>query len=530
VEDHVPPSTDPAIVVQDLVKTFGSTRALRGVSLDVKAGTVHALMGENGAGKSTALGAIAGRISPSSGRVEVFGEELSYGDPRRSMRAGVVAIYQELTIVPALTAEANVFLSHPLNKAGFLTKREMRRRYIALCKRVGVTASPGTLARDLGIAEQQILEILRALVADAKIVLFDEPTASLAVPEREALFRLMRNLRSEGITMILVSHNLEEVLDISDFISVFRDGRLIITADRAHFTKAELVNAMLGKTGDARITADLLHASEESGRAATLARQTRTDKDSTAVLAVSNLSVPGALTGIDLELRGGEVLGLGGLVGSGRTSVLRALAGLTPTATGRMWIDGKEVPWPRTVRRALQYGIALIPEDRKSQGLVMQLRVADNIALSDFRRITRRGVLTPQAVVAACKDIAPQFGLSPTRLGDPASALSGGNQQKLLLARWKHVTPRILLADEPTRGIDVGAKAEILKSLEGMAAQGLGIIMVSSELEEVVAISDRVLVLSEGLPAGEINAADGPITTQKILDRAFRVHAIDASD
>jgi len=518
-------STGKAIIVQDLVKHYGSTQALRGVSLEIDSGSVHALVGENGAGKSTALGVIAGRVSPTSGRVEVFGEELSYGEPRSSRRAGVVAIYQELTIVPAMTAEANVFLAGPLNRGGFLTKREMRRRYEELCENVGVASVPqGVLARDLGIAEQQILEIMRALVGDAKIVLFDEPTASLAVPEREALFRLIRKLRSSGITIVLVSHNLDEVLDISDRISVFRDGRLILTEERAHFTKQELVRAMIGKAGDLRIGAELLDEAE-GGAAPSESRRRRPVTSGTPVLAVSNLSVPSALTGVELEVHSGEVLGLGGLVGSGRTSVLRALAGLTPNATGRMWIDGKEVSWPTTVRKALRYGIALIPEDRKSQGLIMDMRVAENISISDLRSIARAGVLFPKAVVDSSAQVAPAFGLSTSRLRDPASALSGGNQQKLLLARWKHVTPRILLADEPSRGIDVGAKAEILRSLEGMADEGLGIVIVSSELEEVVAISDRVLVLSEGLPVGVLDSADGPLTTHEILDLAFRVHS-----
>jgi len=515
-----------AIVVRDLVKSYGSTRALRGVSLEITAGTVHALVGENGAGKSTALGIIAGRVSPTSGRVEVFGQELSYGDPRKSRREGVMAIYQELTIVPALTAEANVFLAQPLNKAGFLTKRAMRRRYVALCERIGVKASPGVLARELGIAEQQVLEIMRALVGEARIVLFDEPTASLAVPEREALFRLIRNLRAAGITIVLVSHNLDEVLDISDHVSVFRDGSLVVSEDREHFTKDVLVKAMLGKAGDDRITAEMLSEDESAPpAAAAAASHSRSVSRGTPIIAVSNLTVPGAISGIDLEVHPGEVLGLGGLVGSGRTSVLRALAGLTPSASGRIWVDGTEVAWPKSVRRALKYGIALIPEDRKSQGLVMPMKVAENIALSDFRKIARGGLLTPGAVTAAGAEVAPSFGLSPSRMGDPASALSGGNQQKLLLTRWKHVTPRILLADEPTRGIDVGAKAEILRSLEDMAAQGLGIVIVSSELEEVVAISDRVLVLSEGLPVGTLDRGERPITTHEILDYAFRVHA-----
>jgi ABC-type sugar transport system ATPase subunit len=514
---------DNAVVIQDLVKTFGGTRALKGVSMTIAAGTVHALVGENGAGKSTTLGVLAGRIAPTSGRVDVFGTELHYGHPRYSRRHGVVAIYQELTIVPALTAEANVFLAGPLSRGGVLNEREMRARYIALCKRMDIPPLPaGTLARDLSVADQQILEIMRALVSDARIILFDEPTASLAVSEREALFRLMRALRAEGVTMVLVSHNLDEVLDIADVITVFRDGMLTVSEDRAHFTKAILVEAMIGKSGDDRLITEML---EDPGEHHPIAKYHDASKRraETPMLAASGVTVPGCITDVEIEVRPGEVVGVGGLVGSGRSTLLRALAGLTPTASGRMWIDGKEVPWPRTVRRALRYGIALIPEDRKTQGLVMPMRVMDNIALSDFRSLTRAGFLSTRAVERSTAASGAAFGLASNRLQDQAWQLSGGNQQKLLLARWKHLTPRILLADEPTRGIDVGAKAEILRSLEEMAQDGLGIVIVSSELEEVVAVADRVVVLSEGQHVGSLDGADGDITTSEILNMAFRV-------
>jgi rhamnose transport system ATP-binding protein len=520
---------DNAVVITDLVKTYGQTKALKGVSVSVAAGTVHALVGENGAGKSTALGIIAGRVAPTSGRVEVFGEELRYGHPRFSRRAGVVAIYQELTIVPALSVEANVFLAEPLSRAGFLSEREMRARYVALCQRVGVRAvPPRTLARDLSVADQQIVEILRALVSDARIILFDEPTASLGGPEREALFRLMRKLRADGVTMILVSHNLDEVLEIADVITVFRDGSLVVTEDRLHFTKPTLVQAMIGQAGDTRLITEML---EELGddidvaaqAAAAAPRSARSSRGGTPVLAASGITVPGAISDLAIEVHAGEVVGIGGLVGSGRTSLLRALAGLAPTSTGRMWVDGREVPWPHSVRRSLGYGIALVPEDRKTQGLVMPMSVMDNIALSDFGRTARAGFVSPRSVERATADVGAAFGLSKSRLGDWAWQLSGGNQQKLLLARWKHATPRILLADEPTRGIDVGAKAEILRSLEAMAAEGLGIVIVSSELEEVVAVADRVLVLSEGRQVGTLDGAGGRITPAEILNLAFRV-------
>ncbi|WP_035740960.1 sugar ABC transporter ATP-binding protein [Parafrankia elaeagni] len=510
-----------AVVVSKLVKTFGRSQALRGVDLRIEAGSVHALVGENGAGKSTALGVIAGRVSKSSGDVSVFGHELRGGHPRFARAAGVFAIYQELTIIPALTVEANLFLGHPLARFGLLSEREMRVRYLELCGRVGVAAQPPhTLARSLSVAEQQMIEILRALVTEARIILFDEPTASLASSEREALFSTIRRLRADGVTVVLVSHNLDEVLAISDHITVFRDGAVVADGPRVEFTKASIIDAMLGKQVDPRLAAEFSNESTGVPKEATRRRSHRSDGRRT-TLAVSGLTVPGVVSGIEFEVLPGEILGLGGLVGSGRSTVLRALAGVEPRARGRMWIDGEEIPWPHTVRRALRHGIALLPEDRKTQGLVLAMPAMDNIALSNFRGARRWGMVSPRSVETATREHGQAFGLSSTRLRDPATHLSGGNQQKLLLARWRYVQPRLLLADEPTRGIDVGAKSEILQSLEDMAAGGLSVVMVSSELEEIAAAADRVVVLREGTQVGILDAVTAPISPQGILTLAF---------
>ncbi|MEN2738437.1 sugar ABC transporter ATP-binding protein [Microbacterium sp. X-17] len=511
----------------DVRKTFGATHALKSVSMRVRAGTVHALVGENGAGKSTALGCLAGRIAPTDGVVEVFGEELKYGDPRASRRAGVVAIYQELTIVPALSAEANVFLGQPIHRAGVLAERAMRRRYLELCDRVGVPpVPPRTPAGSLSVANQQVLEILRALVSDARVILFDEPTAALAAGERQALYELINSLRRSGVTVVFVSHNLDEVLELSDEITIFRDGALRVSAPRAEFTKATLVQEMVGREGDDRMIHEMLEEDElESARdtsdAVRRARLART-AGRPPLLQAAEITVPGAVDGLEVEVRAGETVGIGGLVGSGRSTLLRALAGVEPTSRGRLFIDGREVPWPRSVRQALSYGIALIPEDRKALGLIPAMSAMDNIALSNFRRAAWWGFLSEKSVERATAETAKEFGLQADRLHHAARQLSGGNQQKLLLARWKHRTPRVLLADEPTRGIDVGAKAEILHSLEEMADEGLGLVMVSSELEEVALVADRVFVLAEGLPAGILDRSEQTITTSDILHLAFR--------
>jgi ABC-type sugar transport system ATPase subunit len=517
---------DAAVTFGAVAKSFSATQALCGVDLALAAGEVHAFVGENGAGKSTCLGVLAGRIAPTSGEVRVWGDELRYGDPRACRRAGIVAIYQELTIVPGLTAQANVFLGMPLARRGVLSERRMRARYEALCADIGVEPAPdGVPAGRLSVAEQQLIEIMRALVADAKVILFDEPTASLALQERKALLRLMDRLRRGGMTIVFVSHNLDEVLEIADTVTVFREGVIVASGPRDDWDKRRVVRAMLGSAASERLMHELL---EDEGAPEVAARRRPPTSDAP-VLRVEGLTVPGAVEAIDLEIFAGEILGLGGLVGAGRTTVLRALAGLEPRATGTMWIDGRRVALARTVRQAQRLGIALAPEDRKAQGLVLQMDAMNNIALSDLRAVARMGVLSRRRMAAKTTEAATGFGFRAERIGETARNLSGGNQQKLLLARWRLNPPRILLADEPTRGIDIGAKAEIMASLEAMAAAGLAIVLVSSELEEVSAISDRVVVLAEGRLVGVLDRRDGEITPTEIMSTAFALkdaHAV----
>ena len=496
--------------------SFGATQALRGIDLEVRAGEIHALVGENGAGKSTALGVIAGRITRTTGIVEVFGHELRVGDPRAAQRAGVVAIYQELTIIPALGAEENVFLGHPLARGGFIRSKRMRDRYVQLCREVGIAAQPPRWpARSMSVGDQQLLEILRALVVDSRIILFDEPTASLGEAEREALFILMHQLRERGITIVFVSHNLDEVMAVADTITVFRDGSLVESAPKQDWSKARLVQRMLGDRGDSRVAAEML----ATDRLPAPRRGARGEH----LVRVEGLTVPGAVQDIALSISAGEILGVAGLVGSGRSTVLRALAGLEPRATGRMWVRGREVPLPRTVRQALRLGIALLPEDRKGQGLVLGLSAMENIVISDMKSISRFGFVSSRAMERAAVGVAADFGFAKSRVRTQAGQLSGGNQQKLLLARWKHKRPMVLLADEPTRGIDLGARDEITRALEGMVGDGLGLVLVSSELAEVAAISDRIVVLAGGSVAGQLDAANGEITVSEILHEAFAV-------
>lgn len=496
-------------------KTFGVTQALIDINLEVKTGTIHALVGENGAGKSTALGVLAGRVAATSGDVEVFGRALPSERPRESRRLGVAAIYQELTIAPELSAEANVFIGQPISRFGVLSTRQMRARYEELCAQLGVPSVPSsTPAGRLSIADQQLVEIMRAMASDAQLFLFDEPTASLGEAERRGLLGLLRRLRAEGRTIVFVSHNLDEVLEVADEVTVFRNGRLVSTSARADVTKEDVIHSMLGDQADARLLRGLEDHSAPSAAPAN-------PRSKTPLLRVEDLSLPGALEGISFLVYPGEILGLGGLVGCGRTSVLRSLAGLEPRATGRMWIDGDEVQWPRSVRRALALGLALAPEDRKNQGLVLEMPAETNVAMSNLARVASGGWISQARLRAAAREAVLPFGFNPDRVGEYPARLSGGNQQKLLLARWRYSEPRILLADEPTRGIDIGAKQDVLGALRDMADRGLAVMLVSSELEELVASCDRVDVLSEGRLAGRLDRTTDQLSVSAILEKAF---------
>lgn len=498
---------ETAVSVRGLSKNFGATRALVEIDLDVARGTIHALVGENGAGKSTCLGAIGGRITPTGGTIDVLGTSLHHGDPRAARRAGVAVIYQELTISPYLSTQANVFLGSEVSSRGLLREADMRAAFRELCEEMDVRLPADVPAGTLSVADQQMLEIQRALVADPQVILFDEPTASLAEHEREALFSVMRALRNRGVTLILVSHNLDEVLAISDAVTVFRNGRLIRTGPAVEWTKSSLVQAMLGEK-----MRELKAVREGTAR---------TD-GTTPLIRVRNLVVPGVLGPIDFDLWPGEILGVGGVVGSGRTCLLSALAGLIPKATGELEIDGVAHPWPTTVRRARALGLALVPEDRKQAGLFQALSGHDNVTISDYSQVSLRGVLSRDRMRRAAEEAADQVALAPERLAAPVATLSGGNQQKSILARWQHAPPRVLLADEPTRGVDIGAKAEVMAALGDLAARGMGLIVVSSELEEIADNADRALVLSEGRQVGEVSRAAGDLDVHRILHLAFR--------
>ena len=493
---------DAAIAVRHVSKSFPGVRALRDVSLDVQAGEVHGLVGANGAGKSTLIRILSGAHEPDAGDIMINGRTIVADRARQLHEAGVAAIYQELNIVPEMSALSNVFLGATLRRGPFTDRRRMRARFAELAARTGVTFPPDAKAGELSVANKQLIEIMRAVQARHSVLIMDEPTAPLGPAERDRLYDLVGRLKAEGTAIIFISHDLDEVLRLCDRVSVMRDGRLIQSATAAHWTKAALVAAMLGDIGAPPPRDHARHGTTE-------------------LLRVDDLAAAGWVSGISFRLAEGEILGLAGLVGAGRTEILRAIAGADPLAHGTMAMGGAACRWPQSVRDAIRRGIALAPEDRKTQGLVLGRDGAANLTLAGLRAVARGPFVDRARRARTVAALAQGVGFDPARLGAEARNLSGGNQQKLVLGKWLHRKPRVLLLDEPTRGIDVGAKLEIFATIRGLADRGMGVILVSSDLEEVVEHADSVLVVARGRQIGLLDYRQASVAS--ILNLIFAV-------
>jgi ABC-type sugar transport system ATPase subunit len=508
VDESIKTSQGEAIKITGLAKKYGNFYANSNIDILISEGEIHSLVGQNGSGKSTLLGLLSGRIAPSEGSIHIFGEELYYGDPRSSRKLGVATIYQELTIVPDLTAVDNVFLGQTISKNGFLSQSKMKSQFKKLCEMLDVDISPSKTAGLLSVADQQMIEIMRGIQSNARILIFDEPTASLAPPERQSLLKTIKYLRDQGITIIYVSHHLDEVLEISDNITILRNGEKVKTEPKEYWDKDLLVTEMLGE----EIGSDLTQVINNSFPQPT--------KFGPEVLKATGVTVPGAIESIDLSIRSGEILGIGGLVGSGRSTLARALFGLEKTSTGELWMEGKKVKWPSSPRQSMNQGIVLAPEDRKQQGLVLDQSSEVNINMVDFKSIRKWGLYHSNKANNKAKELGARFGLNRP-IDTLCRNLSGGNQQKVLLAKVTNIKPKVLIIDEPTRGIDIGVKIDVLKILKQLAEEGMSIIVISSELEEVVAVSDRVLVLSKGRLVGELTNKED-ISVANILQSTFK--------
>ena len=487
---------EPIVELSGITKQFGAVQALRGVNLSLYANEVHALVGENGAGKSTLVKILAGIHRQDSGIMKFGGEVVELRSPTQAQALGIAVVQQEPMLFPDLDVAENVFMGrHPRDRFGRVDWKRMYREVDQLLASLDVSLSSHTPVQGLSVAEQQLVEIAKALSLQARVLVLDEPTAALSAHEVDELFAIVRQLRERGVAILFVSHRLEEVFAIADRLTVFRDGTHIITAPVREMTTDEIIKHMVG-----RELSNLFPKGEaEIGEV---------------VMEVRHLTRPGVFADVNFQLRRGEILGFAGLVGAGRTEVARVLFGIDRAASGEVWLKGKQVRI-RSPRQAMANGIAYVPEDRHSQGLVMSFSIASNVTLPILQQVSRLGLIDPRREQKIASDYSNQLRVRSTGVEQLVSALSGGNQQKVVLGKWLATDPSVLILDEPTRGIDVGAKAEVHRIISELAASGLAIILISSELPEVLAMADRVLVLHEGSVTGTFSRAEA--TQERVM-------------
>ena len=484
-------TTDPAPVIslEHAEKSFGAVHALADGDIELYGGEVHGLVGENGAGKSTLVKILAGVHRPDSGRLVLDGEEAIFDNAKQSQTAGIAIIFQEPTLFPDLTVAENIFVGvQPLKRFRRIDGRRMRREAATLFEQLGVRLDPDRLARGLSIADQQLVEIAKALTTNARVIVMDEPTAALATNEVQRLFRIVETLRARGNAVLFVSHRLEEIFEICQRVTVMRDGRHVWTKSIEELTVPSVIRAMVGRDMDALFP----KLPTEPGRV---------------VLEIQRLTREGDFTDVSFVVRSGEIVALAGLVGAGRTEVARAIFGIDRWDAGSVEIEGRRLP-PGSPSAAMAAGIGLVPEDRRQQGLVMDFSIERNIALASLDSVRRGGMIFRGAERTFARAWALRLQLKYARLSNPVWTLSGGNQQKTVLAKWLGRKPKLLIVDEPTRGIDVGTKAEVHRLLSELAAQGVAVLMISSELPEVLGMADRIIVLFEGRVMREFARAD----------------------
>jgi len=498
------PERVPTLEMRHVSKTFPGVKALNDVSLKAWGGEVHALMGENGAGKSTLMKILSGAYQPDSGaEILIDGQTVAITDPIAAKRQGIAIIYQELALAPNLTVAENIYLGSEIHRRGLIDRKSMNDSCRPVLERLGAPFGPETVVGGLSIAEQQLVEIARALHTDSKILVLDEPTTALSNRETERLFALVRQLRSDGIALIYISHRMAEVYELSDRVSVLRDGSYVGTLERHEISADALVKMMVGRD---------------------LSTFYKKEHDPSAVRGPVVLEVEGLTDGgkrvkpISFSLHKGEVLGIAGLVGSGRTELARLIFGADAKTAGEVRVEGQPAHIPDPLH-ALDLGIAYLTEDRKRLGLFLDMSCGENINMGVYHRDARAGVLLDLGM--AWKKAEAAFKALRVRAASPLVAvgsLSGGNQQKVLLSRWLEIGPKILILDEPTRGVDIGAKSELYRIIDELAQQGIGIIVISSEMPEIIGICDRVLVMREGHLMGEVGGATGrPITQESIM-------------
>ena len=481
-----------------LTKIYGGIVAVDQVSLDFEKGEVHALMGENGAGKSTLVKMFAGAVHPESGTFVIDGKEYSSITPKEAKEQGIQLIYQELNLILPLSVAENIYLED-LQRQGLLVQyREIYEKTEALLKKLGIEIRPDAIVETLTVAQKQLVEIAKAIAQDSRVIIMDEPTAALSVGEIEILFRLIRNLKENGVTIIYISHRMNEVFEITDRVSVMRDGCLIVTKETADLTRDELIRHMVGRTLSETFP-------ESSGKIGEIVLQAEH---------ITNSKVHD----VSFSVRKGEILGIAGLMGSSRTELVRAVFGADRKSGGRVLIHGREVRIA-SPKDAVAAGIGLVPEDRKLQGVLVDLSVRDNVVLPILKKISKLTVVNKKEEAQITEKYRDMIRIKIASQEQSVRDLSGGNQQKVALGKWLANGSRILILDEPTRGIDIGAKQEIYQLIHRLAEEGMATILITSDMEEMLGLADRMIILHEGCFAGELTSRED-FTQEKVLDIA----------
>lgn len=485
--------------LENITKSFGGVKALRGVTLDVRAGEIHALLGENGAGKSTLMKVISGAHQPDSGSIVMNGETIVHNDPHTAQRHGISIIYQEFSLVPGLSVAENIYLGK--NTSKWMQWQKINQQASGLIQSLGFEIDVTRQVSALSVAEQQVVEIAKALTTDVRLLILDEPSAVLGTQEVQKLFSLLRNLRDNGVAIIYISHHLDELQTLSDRITVLKDGKTVATIQTGTADKDQLVNLMIGR---------------ELSQMYPPKPATRLFDEQ---IEISDLASKNASTPLSFAVRRGEILGIGGLVGAGRTEALENLFGLHGKVGTRI-STGCYTYQPSSPRKAIQQGWGMVPEDRKRYGGLLSLSIAQNISIANLAQVSNRwGFIDPRKEEQVTRTLIDRLQVKLGAKDDPLSSLSGGNQQKVILAKWLNRDLKVLLIDEPTRGVDVGARAGIYRIIQDLADQGVYVLMVSSDMEELMGLSDRILVLRDGRLQGVLERAD--FTEENILKLAI---------
>lgn len=474
------------IEMRGIDKSFGSNAVLKSAGFLLDHGEIHALMGENGAGKSTLMKILTGVYTKDAGTVIVDGKEVCYKNPQEAEKAGIVFIHQELNVMFDLTVEENMFMGKEIKKGfGICDKKAMRAQVKKVLDMLGVTIDPGRVMSELSVGQQQMIEIAKALMVDAKVIIMDEPTAALTQSETEVLFQVANSLRKQGVSIVYISHRMEEIFELCDRITILRDGTYIDTKKISDTDMNDVVKMMIGREIGERYPA-------------------RNCKVGDVMFEVKGLTCPGVFEDVNFQVHAGEVLGVSGLMGAGRTEIMQAIFGNMSHVTGTIMLDGKQIQ-NKTPQMAMQNGIGFITEDRKVEGLMLEESIMKNISLANLGRISRNGVLQKKVEKDLVKRGIEELHIKCFGPQHECNNLSGGNQQKVVFAKWIYTEPKVLILDEPTRGVDIGAKKEIYSIINDLAEKGVAIIMVSSELPEVLGMSDRIMVVREGSVRGILN-------------------------